>query len=271
MAPLWLSSNRYGVTSPYDHAAYERVGAFRSLETDSARQWRRGYGLDLMLSQNAPSRFMVHQAFFEVEWKKLNLSIGSKERPIELRNNELTSGGMSLGINAQPIPMARVAVNYFSIPFTNGWWKWKLHIAYGMTTDGCWQKDWVKLHGKYTSNTLYHDKSLYWKFGKEDARCVPLTFEIGLQMATQFGGKAYNVLARDSKELADMDLPENLKAFWNAIWERTGLSVPIWPVSISLCSFPPRSPQPPRSCPACSPANTAGWAGNAIIPGWTRT
>ena len=216
MAPLWLSSNRYGVTSPYDHAAYERVGAFRSLETDSARQWRRGYGLDLMLSQNAPSRFMVHQAFFEVEWKKLNLSIGSKERPIELRNNELTSGGMSLGINAQPIPMARVAVDYFSIPFTNGWWKWKLHIAYGMTTDGCWQKDWVKLHGKYTSNTLYHDKSLYWKFGKEDARCVPLTFEIGLQMATQFGGKAYNVLARDSKELADMDLPENLKAFWNA-------------------------------------------------------
>ena len=216
MAPLWISSNRHGVVSPYDNSAYERVGVFRPLEVDSARRWQRGYGVDLMLSQNAPSVFMVHQAFFETQWKKLNLSIGAKERPIDLRNNELTSGGMSRGINAQPVPMARVGVDYFSIPLTRGWWKWRLHIAYGMTTDGSWQKDWVKPLGKYTSNTLYHEKSLYWKFGKETARYVPLTFEIGLQMMTQFGGTAHNVLPRESNELTDLKMACDLKAYWNA-------------------------------------------------------
>ena len=216
-APLWLASNRYGVSSPYDRSAYERVTVLRPIDTDSTRQWRRGYGLDLMLSQNAPSKFMVHQAYFEAGWKKLNLSVGAKERPIDLRNNELTSGGLSNGINVHPIPQARFAIDYFSFPGTRGWWQWKVRGSFGMTTDAGWQRDFVKPHGKYTTNTLYHEKAIYWKFGKETARKVPLTFEIGLQMMTQFGGKAYNVLARDSKQLADIQMGQDLRAFWNAV------------------------------------------------------
>ena len=217
MAPLWLSNNRYGVVSPYANSAYERVGAFRDLETDSARQWRRGYGVDLLLSQNSTSKFMVHQAYFEAGYKKAVLSIGAKERLIDLRNNELTSGGLSNGINAHPIPQARLDIDYFSFPYTKGWWKWKMRASFGITTDAGWQKDFVKPNGKYTSNILYHEKALYWKFGKETATKVPLTFEIGIQMFTQFGGKAYNVLGRASQQLTDIKMAQNGGAFLRAI------------------------------------------------------
>lgn len=218
-APLWLSSNKYGTVSPYDNSAYERIGLFRSLTTDSVRLWRLGYGIDLMLNQHSTSTFFIQQAYVEGEYKKVNLSIGAKERTIDLRNNELTSGGLSNGINAHPIPQLRMEIDYFSIPGTHGWWKWKMRGSFGMTTDGNWQKNFVRDGHKYTSNTLYHEKAIYWKFGKEDHPKVPLTYEIGIQMFTQFGGKAYNVNYREHiSGTQTIDMPENLKAFWQAIF-----------------------------------------------------
>ena len=218
-APLWLSSNKHGKVSPFDNSAYERIGVFRSIDTDSARIWKRGYGLDLMLNQHSTSTFFIQQAFIEASYKKINVSLGAKERNIDLKNNELTSGGLSAGLNARPIPQARIEVDYFSFPFTKGWWKWKLRGSFGMTTDGKWQEGFAAPNTRYTSNTLYHEKALYWKFGKETATKCPLTFEIGLQMFTQFGGTAYNVDYREhigGKQTINM--PENPKAFWQAIF-----------------------------------------------------
>ena len=79
-APLWLSSNRYGKVSAFDNSAYERVGVFRSIDTDSARVWKRGYGVDLMLNQHSTSIFFIQQAYIEAAYKKLTLSLGAKER-----------------------------------------------------------------------------------------------------------------------------------------------------------------------------------------------
>ena len=218
-APLWLSANKHGKVSPYNNSAYERVGLFRSIDTDSARVWKRGYGIDLMLNQHSTSTFFIQQAYIEAGYMKANLSLGAKERSIDLKNNELTSGGLSAGLNAHPIPQLRLEIDYFSFPGTRGWWKWKMRGSFGMTTDGGWQKDFVRPGTRYTNNTLYHEKALYWKFGKETAKKVPLTFEIGIQMFTQFGGKAYNVAPREvSTQTMTVEMPQNLKAFWRAIF-----------------------------------------------------
>lgn len=218
-APLWLSANKHGKVSPYDNSAYERVGLFRSIDTDSARVWKRGYGIDLMLNQHSTSTFFIQQAYIEAAYMKVNVSLGAKERSIDLKNNELTSGGLSAGLNAHPIPQLRMEIDYFSFPGTRGWWKWKMRGSFGMTTDGGWQKDFVRPGTRYTNNTLYHEKALYWKFGKETAKKVPLTFEIGLQMFTQFGGKAYNIAPREvSTQTMTVEMPQNLKAFWRAIF-----------------------------------------------------
>ena len=214
-APLWLSSNRQGIVSPYGKSSYERVGVFRSTTADSARQWRIGYGLDLTLNQNAQSTFFIHQAYAQIDYKKLSITIGSKERKIDLRNNELTSGGLSQGINAQPIPMVRVDIDYFRL---TDWWKMKLRGGYGMTTDGAWQKRWIgdPETMRYTGNVLYHEKAMYWKFGKEEK--LPLTLELGVQMQTLFGGTTYNVDHRGFVASSQgYDLGNGLNSFWNAL------------------------------------------------------
>lgn len=188
-APLWLSSNKYGMVSPYANSGYERVGVFRPIEADSSRKWRIGYGLDLTLSQNAQSTFFIQQAFADFRYKAIGLRIGQKQREVAFRNNNLTSGGLSLGINARPLPMIDFYTDYFRVA---KWWKWRVNLAYGWAFDGSWQKDWIGNPDKfrYTSNYLYHEKSLFWRFGREDK--FPLFFDIGLQMQCQFGGTTYN-------------------------------------------------------------------------------
>ncbi len=218
-APLWLSSNKHGTVSPFDNSAYERIGLFRPIETDSSRVWKRGYGIDLMLNQHSTSTFFIQQAYVEAAYKKVNVSFGAKQRSIDLKNNELTSGGLSAGLNAHPIPQLRMEIDYFSIPFTNGWWKWRLRGSFGMTTDAGWQKDFVRPGTRYTSNTLYHEKAIYWKFGKETATKCPLTYEIGIQMFTQFGGTAHNVSPRENTgDMQTLKMAEDLRAFWRAIF-----------------------------------------------------
>lgn len=214
-APLWLSSNRHGRVSPFGDSSYERVGAFRSMDVDSARNWRLGYGVDLMLNQNAQSKLFLHQAYAQIGYRKAVLTLGSKERQVEFRNNDLTSGGLSLGINAQPIPMAMLDIE--DIRLAN-WWTMKLRGGYGMTTDGDWQEDWVKdtPYKHHTSNILYHEKAFFWKFGREDR--FPLTFDFGLQFMTQFGGKSYQAYSKEGYiGLPTQQSSEDLKAFLNAL------------------------------------------------------
>jgi len=193
-APLWLSSNRYGLSSVEHNSNYERVVVFRSLQADSIRKWQIGYGMDMAGCIDFSSHYVVQQAYFEVVYKKFLLSIGSKERPCDLKNNELTSGGLSLGINARPIPQVRGEVNYVDVPGMHGWWQLKGRLSYGWFTDGNWQTRYLANRGtlntaKHSEHILYHEKAMYWKFGKEQV--FPLTFEIGLQMAAEFGGTLY--------------------------------------------------------------------------------
>ena len=217
-APLWLSSNRYGMGSTESNAAYERITLARPIQVDSIRHWKVGYALDLALQQNALASFTVQQAYVEAIWKKLQLTIGAKQQPMDLKNQALSSGGLSMGINAKPIPQVRVEADYFSIPGTHGWWKWKGRLSYGRMTDDNWVKDVSTGTSRYTTGTLYHEKALYWKFGREDK--FPLTYEIGIQMATEFGGTSYNASGRGYDEPTTIKHDSGLAAFFDALLAR---------------------------------------------------
>lgn len=216
-APLWLSSNRYGTVSTKNRSAYERVAVMRDIQNDSTRNWRLGYGVDLMLQQGAQSPLFIQQAYASISYKKVSLMVGAKELPLDVKNPELTSGGLSMGINARPIPQARVVVDYFSIPGTHQCWKWKVVGAIGMTTDGRWQDDFSGATGfRYTSSHPYLEKRLYWKFGKEYVRKCPLTFEVSIGMASQFGGTSYHVKGRNVYN-ETLKNAQNMNAFWHAL------------------------------------------------------
>lgn len=188
--PLWLNANKHGLSSLDEVNGYLRGMVERPLVADSARNWGVGYALDLVAPLHYTSNFIIQQAFIEARWKKSVVTIGSKEFPMELKNNELSTGSQTLGINARPVPQVRLALpDYWIIPGTKNWLALKGHIAYGKTTDDHWQKDFTGRQHKYTEGALYHSKAGYLKIGNADKARVSL--ELGLEMACQFGGTSY--------------------------------------------------------------------------------
>ncbi len=194
-SPLWLNANKYGLSSVAGDNGYIRAGLFRSTRADSARHWRIGYGLDLAAAYNFTGSFVVQQAYADFEYKKVRLSVGSKERSAEFKNPELSSGSQTLGINARPVPMVRFELpEYISLTGSSNWVGLKGHIGYGWMTDGRWQEDYVSAGAHYAKKALFHSKAGYLRIGNEEK--FPLVFEGGLEMACLFGGTIYNAVGR---------------------------------------------------------------------------
>ena len=188
--PLWLNANRYGLSSLKNTNGYVRGAIARPLSLDNGRKWGIGYGLDVAVAAGFTSTLIVHQAFVEARWLKGTLTVGAKEQPMELKNQELSSGAQTFGINARPVPQVRIALpDYWTIPHTKNWLAFKGHLAYGKTTDDKWQKEFTDQRHKYTEDALYHSKAGYLKIGNPDK--VLFSVELGAEFATQFGGKSY--------------------------------------------------------------------------------
>ncbi len=213
--PLWLNANKYGLSSLKETNGYIRGSLIRPLQTDSIRKWGIGYGVDLAVPMNYTSHFVVQQAFVEGRWKHGVLSIGSKEYPMEMKNNQLSSGSQTLGINARPVPQVRLALpDYWILPFSNGWIRLKGHISYGWMTDQRWQHDFTGKKYKYTDNALYHSKAGYIKIGNEE-RFYPLSLEMGLEMACTFGGSSHFKKFDGTETIIEGGA--KLKDYWRAL------------------------------------------------------
>ncbi len=211
--PLWLNANKHGLSSLERNNGYLRGSLIRPLSTDSARRWALGYGVDVAVPVNYTSHVVVQQAFVEARWLHGVLSVGAKEYPMELKNQTLSSGSQTLGINARPVPQVRLALpEYWTLPILNGWLQLKGHVAYGMMTDDSWQHDFTKRQSKYTDHTLYHSKAGYLRIGNEGYFC-PLSVELGLEMAAEFGGTPYNM---EDGKMVSQPTEKNLKGFWHA-------------------------------------------------------
>lgn len=217
VAPFWLTANRHGLSSIKNCNGYLRVGLFRDARQDSLRQWRHSYGLDIAVTCNHTSSFVVQQAYYDIEWKGMQLSVGSKERPSALKHPLLSSGGLTFGTNARPVPQIRFEVpEYVAISGTGGWLHVKGCLGYGLYTDNNWQKDFVALGRRYTLNGLHHVKAGYLKIGNE--KKFPIYFEGALEMATQFGGTAYNVMwGRQEVVTEDIRMGHGFKDFLKAL------------------------------------------------------
>ncbi|PIK21005.1 hypothetical protein CTI18_06555 [Prevotella intermedia] len=212
--PLWLNANKHGLSSLEATNGYIRTAINRPLSVDEERKWGIGYGLDVAFSVNYTSPAVVQQAYIEGRWHHGTLTIGAKEQPMELKNNSLSSGSQTLGINARPVPQVRLALpDYWTLPFANGWLHLKGHIAYGKMTDDNWQHDFTKKQNKYADNVLYHSKAGYLKLGNEEVFC-PWSLEVGLEMVSTFGGTAYRTTADGKMEVLKGET--GVKAFWKA-------------------------------------------------------
>lgn len=217
--PLWLNANRYGMSSLKQNNGYLRVMAIRPNDTYSLRKWEWGFGADVALAYGHSSTVFLQQAYADLRYRLGYLTIGSKQQPMELRINELSSGSQTLGINAHPIPQVRLGLkDYWHIPGLNRWLAFKGHIAYGVMTDGGWQERFAKgTRNKFNKWTRHHEKAGYLRIGKEER--FPLTLTIGLEMGGQFGGSVYNWTGIDQFHNTEykVDLDSGIKSYWHAL------------------------------------------------------
>lgn len=208
-SPLWLNANRHGMGSVVGDNGYLRARLVKKAENDSTHSWRIGYGADIALQYNSENSWFVQQLYADFDYRRIRLSIGCKERPMAFKNQELSSGSQTFGINSHPIPEVRFEIpEYVSITGKSNWAGIKGHFGYGIKTDGKWAKDFTDGE-KYWRRTLYHTKAGYLRVG--NSKKFPLTFEGGLEMATFFGGTTY----ADGVRIKHAQGP---KDFLNIIW-----------------------------------------------------
>lgn len=215
-APFWFTNNRYGLGTTENFGGLARVALWRTPEVDSLRMWRIGYGIDLASPINAEnSYFCIQQAYADIEWKMLCLSLGQKERSSELKNPYLSTGGMVLGMNSRPLPQIRLEMpDFWTIPGTKDILSFKAHIAYGWYTDNRWQRKFnAETNNAYTSGSMFHSKALFVKLGNKNR--FPLEVTGGLEMACQFGGTGWNLRHYTGESMEQsVDLGGNL---WTAL------------------------------------------------------
>ncbi len=193
-APMWHTANRQGVNSEKNNSVYARLGAsgehlFSNIDLNL------DWGVDVVAGYNLVSTVFVQQAYFDIRWKRVKLSLGQKERWCDMKNPRLSTGALVESGNARPIPQVRFELpEYWDIPGLGGWFGIRGHLAYGWFTDGCWQEKFFAETSARTAGVLYHSKAGFMRFGNKDK--FPLTAEIGLHMVTQFAGSCYNSLNR---------------------------------------------------------------------------
>ena len=211
--PLWLNANKYGLSSLESSNGYVRGKLFRPLQNDSTRRWGIGYGLDVAVPYHYTSNVVVQQFFGELRWLHGVVTVGSKEYPMQLKNNLLSSGAQTFGNNARPVPQVRMALSeYWRLPFGNGWIRLKGHVAYGKMTDQNWQHDFTQYQGKYTDGARFHSKAGYLMIGNPEGY-YPFSLELGLEMAAQFGGTTY---IRNGSETRVYKGNNGLSGMWHA-------------------------------------------------------
>lgn len=212
-SPLWLNANKYGLSSVKGDNGYLRLSAIREAESDTAFDWKFGYGIDLAAAYNFTSSFVIQQLYADIQYKKVRLSIGSKERPANLKNALLSTGSQTFGINARPIPEVRIEIpNYISLTGKSDWIGLRGHIGYGLLTDGSWREDYITPGDPYAEHVLYHSKSGFLRFGNEEK--FPLVFEGGIEMACQFGGVIRNYYGAGK----DLHMGHSLKDFIKVLY-----------------------------------------------------
>ena len=221
-APFWLTTNKYGLSSIENKSGYFRVSLKKDITTDTISKWKLGYMADLALPVNYSSNFIIQQLYCDIEHKFGRLTIGAKELPLEMKNEELSCGDMTYSINSRPIPQIRLELKRFwPIPHTKNWISFKGHIAYGWFTDGHWQETFIDSNQKsHHSGSKFHSKSGYVKLGNE--KRFPLTLTAGVHFCAQFGGEAWNV-GRRADDTSDFNnshifLSNNLKSYWHAFF-----------------------------------------------------
>lgn len=217
--PLWQVSNRHGLPS-LNNFGYVRGGIDYRLKLPY--HWRFDSKIDLVAGLGLDKPFIIQQAYADLSFHWLTLSVGSKERSFEQLNSSLSSGGLVWSGNARPIPQIRIGAFEYVQFFRR--FALKGELAFGWFTDNDYQyerqkeTDDIALRGNYwTSDIKYHNKNFYMRIGDPNKHWI---WEMGYRLDTQFGGVQHAQYLNGEKP--DIVLGTGWKQYWQALIPQKG-------------------------------------------------
>lgn len=210
--PFWMVSNRYGVVPLDAGNGLLNAGVFHNQHFGSKFYW--GAGLDLVAAVPRHRNVFIQQAYAEIGYRSMLLSIGSKERYNSLWDCNLSSGDMTQSANARPIPEINISMPEFTlVPLTKGWLQVRGDFAVGKSFDTDYLKDFANSKQTYVKNVLWHHKSFFFRI-KDTENNFPLSFTAGVQHFAQWGGTSTN--PRIGKQ------PQSFKDFIRVVFGQKG-------------------------------------------------
>lgn len=185
-APFWITSNNNGIGSEKTNNGYIRSALVFNNHLFK-NKLKISLGTDIIVAHNLQSDFYFHQLYANFKYRKLELSIGAKERNSLFKNKNLSSGGLALSNNFRPLPQIEFGIPEFTdVPLSKGY----LQIMGGLSFGKFLDNDYKKHHGKdgnYGLDVLYHKKYAFLKFENNPR----WNFIIGTELNTQWGGDLY--------------------------------------------------------------------------------
>lgn len=188
--PFWMVSNRYGVVPLDAGNVFLDAGVFHNQHFGNKFRW--GAGLDVIAAVPCHRNVFIQQAYAEIGYRSLLLSVGSKERYNSLWDRNLSSGDMVQSPNARPIPEVNLSMPEFTVvPWTKGLLQVRGDFAMGRSFDTDYLEDFANVKQTYVKNVLWHHKSFFLRI-KDTRNDFPLSFTMGAQHFAQWGGTSTN-------------------------------------------------------------------------------
>lgn len=133
--------------------------------------------------------FRITKLYAGVKYRAAYLTAGMKSVGSRIVDDALSSGDLTRGINASPIPgVAAGFLDFVDIPLTKGWLQIDGEIMYGRMTDsGFKRNEFNYFYGKLSQNLWYNYKRCYFRTNPHKNFYVT----IGMQAAGLFGGTTY--------------------------------------------------------------------------------
>lgn len=213
--PFWLVSNRYGIIPLESGNGILRAGVFHNQQLSNGLRWTAG--IDLVGAAPRHRNVYIHQAYAELGYKAILLSIGAKERYHSILDKRLSSGDMVLSPNARPIPEINFSIPQFTnVPLTKGWLQVKGDFAVSRSFDKDYLNHYTSASIKeltYVNHVLWHHKSGFLRIGDTE-NDFPVFGILGLEHWAQWGGTSTN--PKNGKQ------PQSLKDFLRVIVGKEG-------------------------------------------------
>lgn len=202
-APYYVMSNRNGLTTQAD-GVQARAFIYRPLYRENRFSY--GFGADVVggwtkgteYARYSPDSgwgyrnlhqpaFWIQDLYGEVKYRGVFLTAGLKENNRSIFDNDLNSGDIVMSNNARPVPQIRVGfIDFQNIPLTQGWVQIQGEVAYGKFIDSDWLRDHYNRYNSFVTTGAFMQYSRLYLRSNPDK---PFSVTVGMQHATQFGGK----------------------------------------------------------------------------------